>query len=199
MPHVYNGQLCRGNPHCELRCGNVWFPLVPHWDVLSIAWKCSKYRFWVCSNDLILRTSPLWRFSDFFSKWCSKYLSVAIYIYISTYFPSFGEAQPNFKAEARGWQKGYNRLWHQCLLVPGIEHGHLRDRAIGTKGTMSFTSPPSTLQILQSGWSTFNLCRFKQGLTLARPCLTPHEKHPWLQCKQVRWFGVLVVLGCEAI
>ena len=28
----------------------VWFPLVPHWDVLSIAWKCSKYRFWVCSN-----------------------------------------------------------------------------------------------------------------------------------------------------
>ena len=52
--------------------------LVPHWDVLSIAWKCSKYRFWVCSNDLILRTSPLWRFSDFFSKWCSKYLSVAI-------------------------------------------------------------------------------------------------------------------------
>ena len=57
----------------------VWFPLVPHWDVLSIAWKCSKYRFWVCSNDLILRTSPLWRFSDFFSKWCSKYLSVAIY------------------------------------------------------------------------------------------------------------------------
>jgi hypothetical protein len=24
--------------------------LVPHWDVLSIAWKCSKYRFWVCSN-----------------------------------------------------------------------------------------------------------------------------------------------------
>ena len=51
-----------------------------------------------------------------------------IYIYISTYFPSFGEAQPNFKAEARGWQKGYNRLWHQCLLVPGIEHGHLRDR-----------------------------------------------------------------------
>jgi len=77
MPHVYNGQLCRGNPHCELCCGNVWnymctsvplplfththtydvksdgqilrtytyvwFPLVPHWDVLSIAWKCSKY------------------------------------------------------------------------------------------------------------------------------------------------------------
>ena len=40
--------------------------LVPHWDVLSIAWKCSKYRFWVCSNDLILRTSPLWRFSVFF-------------------------------------------------------------------------------------------------------------------------------------
>ena len=37
----------------------VWFPLVPYWDVLSIAWKCSKYRFWVCSNDLILRTSPL--------------------------------------------------------------------------------------------------------------------------------------------
>ena len=28
----------------------IWFPLVPHWDVLSIAWKCSKYRFWVCSN-----------------------------------------------------------------------------------------------------------------------------------------------------
>ena len=23
MPHVYNGQLCRGNPHCELRRGNV--------------------------------------------------------------------------------------------------------------------------------------------------------------------------------
>jgi hypothetical protein len=63
--------------------------LVPHWDVLSIAWKCSKYRFWVCSNDLILRTSPLWRFSDFFSKWCSKYLSVAINLPTCSFTPVY--------------------------------------------------------------------------------------------------------------
>ena len=57
------------------------FPLVPHWDVLSIAWKCSKYRFWVCSNDLVLRTSPLWRFSDFFP---NDVLSICPSLYIHT-------------------------------------------------------------------------------------------------------------------
>ena len=110
----------------------VWFPLVPHWDVLSVAWKCSKYRFWVCYNDFILRTSPLWRFWKFFSKWCSKCLSVAIMLYLHLHiqtsnschhwFPWFIDVLKR-QEEAKKMQRQFNMTGYTNTVLKSHQAG----------------------------------------------------------------------------
>ena len=94
------------------------FPLVPHWDVLSIAWKCSKYRFWVCSNDLVLRTSPLWRVSDFFP---NDVLSICPSLYIHTYIQAGRPAGNRYSSMIHQWPMDRSQVsWFPQLpfLVP---------------------------------------------------------------------------------
>ena len=132
--------------------------LVPHWDVLSIAWKGSKYRFWVCSNDLILRTSPLWRFSVFFSKWCSKYLSVAIHYttphYITVPTTTVTTTLP------------YTTLHHPTLHC----------------GTL-ITPPQTQLQLHYTNYTTPQLQHTTTPLHYYYSCTTPH----YIEQLWVRW------------
>ena len=114
----------------------VWFPLVPHWDVLSIAWKCSKYRFWVCSNYFCWNPyleHPRCEDFQIFSKVCSKCMSVAIY------YMDFRDGRSSFPPCMifyRGiWSLNIiSRLFHShCFKVKFDRHAELHALSIVQK------------------------------------------------------------------